>query len=294
MPINHVDPFNREAITQWQQISQRVFRDIPSLNVIWNPLVEANIGIPPWEAHPIRMLFKYVESLTNVCGQVLYAIERLRVFSKREASNTFEFYVAHYLYDFMTRVKTTTDLIALIIDHIFGLNLPDKTCSLESGAFVGKIRSSSPGDQRREQLARRIDRTRNGWLDTFDNLRDIVVHQAGVQLMAVGGAEHAIHVSIPLPMSIPRDVPFTYDPQNPLEALRPFAGEEDWVKFLAQIVSASISEYLITVDPVKLCEEVWRLLSTTTDELLGECIPEIRTFISTHSPPWGADKNERV
>lgn len=283
MPINRVNISTDEVFTRRQQITQRMSRDIPSLGLIWNPLVEASMGISPWDDHPITKLLRYVSSLTNVCEQILYAQERLQIFSTIEASNIFEFYVAHYLYDIMARVKTTTDLLALIINHVFKLGLKDKVCSLENGAFSGKIGSSIPGDQHRERLATKIDKVRNSWLETFDKLRDLVVHQAGIQLMGAGGMEHAIHIGIPLPKSIPRNAPFAYDPQKPLEALKPFT-EEVWVKFLVQIESVSVSEYLITVDPVKLSEEIWRRLSTTADELINECEPEIRALIATHRP----------
>lgn len=221
-----------------------------------------------------------MQSLQNTCQQALYSVERLELFCNQETSNTFAFYVTHHIYDFLARVETATDLLALIINHIFELGLPDKKCNLEDGSFVGKLRASKPNDQHVERLARDLDRTRNNWLAPFYELRNVVIHQAGIECVLVGGTgihPSRIHIRVPIFSSIS---PIRIDPLKPFAALKPLADRgESFSMFLWRIESKSVSQYL-TVDPVTLCEEIWELLSALVEEMINECQPQMAAFVS--------------
>ena len=271
MTGKNIPGFSKEHFDIWAEIGKRFFEEVPSFSDIWNPSVETDMKIGPYDINPLGNLVGYIRSLRATCEQGLYAIRCLEGFSTREASNITEFYVAHYLYDFIIRVKTGTDLLALIIKHIYGLGITNKQCSLESGAFVSCLRSTKSSFQTAELLAREIDRTRNEWLGSFDTLRDLAVHRAGFKFMIVGDTEYPVHIELPLPEAVPKDQPIHYDSNDPLMALEPFIRDEPLVRFLAQIGSKSASKYLITINPVRLCEEVWKLWSRSTENILSLC-----------------------
>ncbi len=223
-------------------------------------------------------LLRYVQSLKNTCQQTLYSIERLNDYSKSEASNITEFYVQHYLYDFWGRVKTSTDIVALIINLVYELKLPDRDCSLENGQFSARLRSTYPNNAAIDKMAKDIDRTRN-WLSQFDKLRDIMVHKSGFEYSLVGGQKFPIHIKIAWPKEITEDNYIEYDPRYPLDTLKKHKNEDMLLDLLSKLNSNCISEYLITVDPLCLCNEIWQISAKTLNELLSNCEDQILKFM---------------
>ena len=146
---NNEDSFRQEMITQWQRIGQRLHRDMPSFNKVQNNIIQ--VSMRHHADHPVARLFKYIDFLDVTSQQALYSLERLRRFSITEASNVSEFYVSHYLYDFLARVKTVTDLLALIINYVFKMGLPEKDCSLEKGKLcnmlIQRFKNKNPNNQ---------------------------------------------------------------------------------------------------------------------------------------------------
>lgn len=280
MQHNSEDSFTQKVHTQWQRIGQRFYTDIPSFGEIWNYVVEST---GPYHSadHPLTRLFKYMQSLQDTCQQALYSVERLDLFCNQEASNVFEFYVAHYVYDFLARVKTATDLLALMINHVFELDLSDEDCSLEKGKIAGVLRKSDPGDQHREELAKKLDRALNNWVSPFYGLRNVVIHQAGLNFILASPtrfSQHRIHIFFAIPSSISS---IHIDQLKPFASLKPLVDQGDpFSTFLWKIKSKSVSQHL-TVDPVILCEELWELLSALIEDLINECQPQIADFIST-------------
>lgn len=283
MQHNSEDSFIQEVHTQWQRIGQRFYTDIPSFGKIWNYVVESRE--PRHSAdHPVTLLVKYMQSLQNTCQQALYSVERLDLFCNQETSNVFEFYVAHYIYDFLARVKTATDLLVLMIRHVFELGnlLEDEACSLEKGKVSGALRRSDPSDQCREELARKLDRARNNWVSSFYDLRNVVIHKAGLNFVMTGPtrfSQHRIHIFFAIPSSISS---IHIDQLKPFASLKPLVEQGDpFSTFLWIIKSKSVSPRL-TVDPVILCEELWELLSALIEDLINECQPQIADFISAN------------
>jgi len=215
--------FSKEHFDILARVSQRFFSEIPSFREIWNPAIEASAKIGPFDSSPVGNLVSYIRSLRATCEQGLYAIQCLEEFSTHEASNITEFYVAYFLNDFIIRVKTGTDILALMIKSIYRLGIDDKQCSLESGHLVKNLRST--GSQTAEMLAKEIDRARTEWLGSFDVLRDLVVHRAGFKFILVGGAAYPVHIELSLPEAT-KNQHIHYDPTNPLEALKPFSSDQ--------------------------------------------------------------------
>lgn len=260
--------FSKEHFNILAEVSQLFFDEIPSFKEIHNP---AFMRIGLHNSDILENLIGYIKSLEITCEQGLYAIERLRNFSSHESSNITEFYVAHYLNDFIVRVKTGTDLLALIINNIYKLGLYDKQCSLENDLFVKKIREKMPNSPKAEQIAKEIDKIRTTWLSVFDDLRDLAVHRAGFEFISVTETGYPIHIYLRLPKG--QKIPF--NPKSPTKALRGFAQENSLAKFLVQIKSKSVSEYLVTINPILFCDEVWNLWSKSTENILSICKEDI-------------------
>jgi hypothetical protein len=276
-----VQDFSKEDYEIYRVITRRVFSDISSFHDIWNPAIESMLGISPFDPNRSNYLGVYVKSLNSTFEQGLYALSCLEGYSKSEPSNITVFFVSHYFIDFMIRVKTGTDLIALIIRNIYDLNIEDKQCSLENGALVSRLRYLDRSNDTVDRLSREIDRIRTKWLNGFDILRDIAIHQAGFEYTIVGGSDFPVHLSLPLPTEFLRNQPISYNPMDPLETLEPFIKDEPLAKFLAQIKSKSISNYLISINPVSFCNEVWQLWSNSSQSILELCCKDLVAKLRT-------------
>lgn len=236
--------------------------------------------ISPIVPNFLKNLPGYLISFQYACQQALYAICCLKEYSDHENSNITEFFVAYYLDDFIIRVKTATDLLALIINQQYGLLLNDKKCSLENGEFCGNLRKSKINSRVVQSLATEIDRIRNGWLETFDKLRDLVIHQAGLTFVSVGGVDYPIHILLPIPNDM-LNQPIPYFPDDPLKPFMPYIHDEILLSFLVQIKTKSISQYF-SINPVIFCEEVWELLRKAADNILTICKDDLLSALNIH------------
>jgi hypothetical protein len=270
MSLDDTPGFSKPHYDVHSEIQERFWKDIPALHEIWNPAVIANMKFSPFSRDHGKKTFAYIFSFCNALEQGIYAVHCLKEFSSHESSNITEFYVSFYLNDFIARVKTGTDILALLVNQLYRLGFHDKECSLENGSIAGRLRSKSPTEKVAEKLANEIDRTRNNWLACFDILRDIAIHRSGFKFIAVVGADYPVHIQIPLPHSFPMNEDFPYNPGDPLAALSPYvAAEDSLLNFLLLIRSKSVSEYMISANPVIFCEEIWRLLSTSSENILS-------------------------
>lgn len=251
--------FKQEIISQYGQISRRLSTDIPSFSKIRNKIkpVSMNYGTH----YPIARLFKHFDSLDVTLEQTLYSLQRLHKFSTMQASNVSEFYVSHYLYDFLTRVKTVTDLLALMVNYIFELQLEKKDCSLERGKLCNRLiktfKNQDSSNNRAKQLGLKLDKARNDWLVPFRDLRDLIIHRAGIRFIGMAvpevGQSH-IHIAS----------------GEILRALHVADEREILSKFLAQVTPTSMSKYQ-TIDPVELCEQLWERLTKLVELVINEC-----------------------
>lgn len=287
MHYTNEDNFIEETLAQWQRIGGRFFSDNPSFAKIWNYVIESQEPQYVYRHHPISQLIQYLQSLTDTCQQALYSTERISLFCEKENSNVFSFYVAHYVYDFFARVKTATDLLALMIKHIFWITdaeLKDKECALEQGKVSRALRSSDPNDQLREALARKLDKARK-WVKPLYELRNVIIHQPGLEFPPLGADNsrwrHGIYVAIPFPYASSMSS-ITLDRLHPLDSLKPLADQgEPFSVFLRAIDSKAVnSVHGLFVEPVTLCEEIWALLSALIEDIIKECQPQIVTFVA--------------
>jgi hypothetical protein len=287
------DDFINETLAQWQRIGGRFFADIPSFVKTWNHVLENQEPQHVSPLHPIAQLVEYLQALTDACQQALYAIERITLYCDKENSNTFGFFVSHYVYDFFSRIKSATDLLALMIRHIYEISnteLKDEACALEKGLVASILRKSAIADPTRESLAKKLDKARN-WVKPLYDLRNVIIHKPGLDFPPLGAIDnsswrHGIYISIHCPyLNTPSSI--TFDRRHPLNALKPLAVQgEPFSVFLREIKSKAVhSHYNLYVEPVTLCEEVWALLSSLIEDIIKECHPQIVTFVSKNKQP---------
>jgi hypothetical protein len=243
----------------WHFIGEKFYQDIPNFGTIWNEVVE--ISGSRFDNHPNSILRKYFQSLTDSCQQVLYALEKLKYYATQEASNIYQFYVSNYLYDLLTRIKTSTDIMALIINHIYQLNIPDKKCSLEKRGLSTKLRKSIPTNNK--AIASIIDKANNDWLSAFYEFRNIVIHKAGLQYV-ISGISNVRESLILLGGG---------------DFLKVTSEKEILDSFLKKMGDTHINGHPYLVDPLKLSRNLWKELAKLIQELLNECYPQIKLFM---------------
>lgn len=244
----------------WHFIGNKFYQEIPNFGTIWNKVVE--ISGSRFDNHPNSILRRYFQSLTDSCQQILYALERLEYYATQEANNIYQFYVSNYLYDLLTRVKTSTDIMALIINHIYQLDIPDKKCSLEKGGLSTKLREGIATNNK--AVAYIIDRANNDWLSAFYEFRNIVIHKAGLQYI-ISGISNVRESLILLWGS---------------DFLTLTTSEKEILdSFLEKIGDLHIKGHPYLIDPLKVSRNLWKELAKLIQELLNECYPQIKLFM---------------
>ncbi len=266
--MNQESSFKQEATSQYGNVSRRLSTDITSFSKIWNMTIVASGKYG--SDHRATNLFKYVYSLSASLEQILHSLQCLHKFSTVEASNIFEFYVSFYLYDFLVRVKTVTDLLALTVNFVFKLGLRRKTCSLEKGPLCSRLTEASKSqdctNNEMQQLSSRLDKARSSWLISFTELRDLVIHRAAIRFILMGVpdvGESRIHIAT----------------GEILNALHVADERQILSKFLAQVTPTSMSKYQ-TIDPVELCEQLWKRLGRLVELVMNKCQPKISALIA--------------
>jgi hypothetical protein len=260
--------------------------DIVLFNSVWNLVIESAFPLSPWSLHPLNQLQKYIHSFRETCTQLILSLNNLENYSSKESSNDSEFYVRNYFYDFVSRLKTATDLIALIINQVYCLEVENKKCSLEAGPLTGRLKELRSSELSAIELAILIDKARQSWLKIFDELRDLVVHRQGIEFMGAGDHKHPIHIFMPLPVDFPFNQPFSYDQENPLPSLSSYGKGSFLINFVLQLESRSVSNYL-TIDPVILTEELWKKFREVTTEIDRLMCPDSEMYIDRNKLPGG-------
>jgi hypothetical protein len=282
--MNSLDGLTREQrrkLSELRPIYEKFYAHVPSFVPIWNDLALNEFARYP-RNHPIDALCRYIDALQNACLQAAFAISRTKYFCIEEDDvstiGNFSFYIQYYLYDLLTKVKTATDILALMIKHIFELNRLDKKyCALESGRICGALRENG-GNQLKQDLARKLDRKRNDWIEPFYHLRNEVVHKTGLEFSSVGPNPYS-ESRFMINLRITSSLRFGTNLFNPIDDLKPLADEGDALsKFLVHIKSKSLAGYH-GIDPIKFCDEIWQLLASLIDDIIKTCEPQIYDFI---------------
>lgn len=137
-----------EASGQWNRVGKRLTQDMPRLSPILLRAVQSSKRVSPLGDQPFPRMWAHLWSLHDVSLQALYTLERLSVFVCRQSSTPADLYMKFYLYGFMSRLKTATDLVGLILNVLFELGLSEKVCSLEKGKVCAALRKcANPNDR---------------------------------------------------------------------------------------------------------------------------------------------------
>lgn len=273
-----------EMIRTLKKIEERFDSDTAPLSDVWKELREARKRHE--NDQQISKLFRFVDSMRTLCQQALYSKGQLAAFEAQAArlpspgspqffrslrlSPLFIFFIAHYLYDFMARIKTIADLLALMVKHVYKLALADEQCCLEKGKLAQELRDaydeSGCKDQHLRKLGAKLDRERNEWFQDFYEVRNLIIHREGLQSIVMV----ALPDSGPRPIHIQSDKLLRIADEDEREHLR---------DFFAKIDGKIITQYQ-TVDPVVLCEVLWHRLVGLIGAVFQECRGEIDGFIS--------------
>lgn len=264
-------PSWEEANTQWGRINKRLMAQIPSLNAARLRVMPPSSGLSPFGESPYADLWRHLGALDDVLQQALYALERMPLFTCREWSNPWELYVKYYLCDLLSRVKTATDLVALVLNVVFQLDLPPEECSLEKGKVAGRLTTFPDQDSGIGAAAREVgttlDRARDDWIKPFYQFRNLVIHRNGLRLGGAqrpGTGENYIFVVAGGLLDVAAD-------QAVVERI---------VTQLGLLDNALTSSSAI--EPVNMCAKLFTRLATLVNTVLDQCELPIDHFVSAH------------
>lgn len=262
--ISDLTPNQQKKLLVLFSISEKALANIPSLMKIRGDTDLEESARHPVN-HPISQLCDYLNALENTCLQAIYSINQLNNFCEEEESastiGNFAFYVQYYFYDFLTKVKTATDILGLMIKLIFELNIQNERCGLNNGDLSGCLRNEAFKNKDTEKLAEELDRVRNNWSQSFYELRNAVVHRAGFPIIGKSSDSfnpHRFYI---------QTIFATIDQRKPLE------------EFLKKIKSKSISPIDGGLHMVNFCDEVLVRLSFSVERIIKLCEPQIYEFI---------------
>jgi hypothetical protein len=263
-------------LSTWAFIQQKVFNDIPSFFDLWNPNIESSMKDNPLSVDYLDTLNRYLEELNAICAQMIFTVECIKNLPTQQWMDTARFYVGYHFYNFIVRVKTGTDLLALLINKLYRLNIKNNQCSLARGPLIHKLRTSFFASKNKDDLANEIDRARHGWLVTFDDLRDAVIHRSGVSFVGMPNPDYLMHIQIPHPIKkFTHSVPVSQN--QPMGAGKELENNNPLYEYLKISKTASASSSF-SCNPVILCEEIWEAFTKTTNNILELCKDDLLGF----------------
>ena len=259
-------------------------QDIPSLIDTLLRVVDSSGGLSPFGDRPFALLWAHLRSLNDVCQQALYAMERLSVLVSEPPETPSYLREQYHLWGFLSRVKTGTDLVALILNVVFELGLPEGDCSLEKVRFSRALRrrANARHGAAAGELADTLDRARNDWIEPFYKVRNLVIHRNGLELVrAPHPQSHESHAFV-----APAGLLATAGDRQVVERLLRQLG-------LVQVPLACTT----VIEPVNLCELLWARLAALVNAVLVTSGRHIDHFVSEQSAgsegnTWAADDGE--
>jgi len=263
-PSSDLTPNQQKKLQVLFSISEKASANIPSLMKIRSDTALAEGARHPVD-HPISQLCDYLNALENTCLQAIYSIDQLtNSCEEKESASTignFAFYVQYYFYDFLTKVKTATDILGLMINLIFELNVQNERCGLNNGDLATHLRNKTSNNKDNEKVAKELDRILNNWSQSFYHLRNAVVHRAGFPIISKSSDDfnpHRFYI---------QTIFATVDQRKPLE------------EFLKKIESKSISPIDGGLHMVNFCDEVLAHLNISVETIIELCKPQTNEFI---------------
>jgi hypothetical protein len=258
-------------MTQRDGIGGSIGQDIPSLNDTLIRVVDSQGSTCLFGPPPFPRLWAHLWSLNDVCQQAAFALERLTVSVSQGLESPFDLQAKYYLWGFLSRVKTATDLVALILNVVFDLGLAEEACSLEKGKVCGALRmctgENDPHSLSACQVAVTLDRARNDWVEPFYQLRNLVIHRNGLELLRAPHPEtHEYHIFV-----APARLSAAAEDRQVVEQILTRIG----------LVEGPLAP-TTAIGPVYLCEQLWGRLATLVDSVLEQSRPQIDSFIAAH------------
>ena len=243
-------------MSDWFKIGEKCKESLPVLHEIWNDLC-TRCGFLP-DDHVLSELRRLIRSSILLGQHAIYSSLCVARYSKTEASNTYEDYVQYYIYNFIGRVKSSSDILALIVNHVYELGIVEVECALERGPIVGHLDS----DGANRDLAALINRARQQWLLPFYDMRNIVVHRSGLRFVVgnVGGAS-LINIEVGEMLRIQK--------------------ERKIIERFLEGIGIVVSKAFI-VEPVILCENLWDQWRALAETIMLSIQEKICDFIDTN------------
>ncbi|MBN2393184.1 MAG: hypothetical protein JXR84_20810 [Anaerolineae bacterium] len=233
------------------EVISEIMRAEDRLEIVWPKIVD----------HPTTRLLTYLNSIHNTCWQVLYSMERLSMLSNwvslpGGAGSIMDHFISYYFSGFVAEVKATTDILGLMVNHLFELNIERKRCGLEKGVVSNKLFdkvSDSSSDKHMIQLSYDLEQARTYWIKDFYDLRNVVTHRDEMWPSTLGIRSSDANDTV----SIVPDFRIYPNPHNP-----------QLLDYAKRVSPFSIVSYEFVddfIDPLKFCVDVWK--KTTVAEL---------------------------
>jgi len=243
-------------MSDWFQIGAKCKESFPVLHEVWNNVCSSSGFLP--DDHVLGELRRLLRSSMLLGQHAIYSSLCVTRYSRTEASNTYEDYVQYYIYDFIGRVKGSSDIFALLVNHVYELGIYESECALERGPIVHRLDE----DEANRDLAALINRARNQWLRPFYDMRNFVVHRSGLRFV-VGGIDGGSLINIQLG-----------------EMLRVPKERRTIERFLESIGVAVPKSCIL--DPVLLCENLWDKWNDLANAIMSSIRNKICDFIKVN------------
>ncbi|MCI0553914.1 MAG: hypothetical protein L0287_23445 [Anaerolineae bacterium] len=184
------------------------------------------------------------------------------------ANSELALYVSFYFSDFLSRIKTTTDVIALIVNQMFDLNIENKRCRLDGGAIANKLiavyNDSGKKKNNIKQLSQCLEKARNDWIERFYEIRNEVTHR-----------DEFTSNSLPIQFD-------SKDHPGHSFRIHPDVSDSTLIDFAQRVVPESLV-FRDEIDPMILCKKLWEKLALLLDDVAQGCHPQIESYIKTHA-----------
>ena len=243
-------------MSDWFQIGATCKESFPVLHEVWNDVCSKS-GLLPGD-HVLGELRRLLRASILLCQHAIYSSLCVTRYSRIEASNTYEDYVQYYIYDFIGRVKSSFDIFALLVNHVYELGIDESECALERGSVVHHL----DADEANRDLAALINRARDQWLLPFYDMRNFVVHRSGLRFV-VGGIDGGSWINIQLG-----------------EMLRVPKERSTIEQFLASIGIAVPKTCIL--DPVLLCQSLWDKWNGLANAIMSSIRNKICDFVKVN------------
>jgi hypothetical protein len=240
-------------ISDWFGICARCKESLPVLHELWNEVVRMTGFLP--DDHVVGELRRLLRSSILLSQHAIYSLTCVTRYSRSEASNTYEDYVQYYIYDFFGRIKSSSDILGLLVNHIYQLGIDEPNCALERGRLVSCLDTHEAN----KELAALINRARNEWLLSFYEMRNLVVHRSGIRfVIGVLNGGSLVNIQVGEMLRVPKE-------RMVIE------------RFLAGI-SVPVPNSCI-LDPVILCENLWHKWKHLSNEIMSSMKDKVFDFV---------------